>query len=86
MPGALKRNGLTLVYLALFLGALVVMSVTGHRRYDAERADHGEPPVSYTAEFVDHGLRVVKSNVEIQLDAEQQVWIRSLTVVDDTPE
>jgi hypothetical protein len=43
----LKNNGLTLVYLGLFLGTLVVMSVTGHHRYNAERRDHDEAPIAF---------------------------------------
>ena len=40
-----KDNGLTLAYVGLFIVALGVMSVAGHRRYNIERRDHDEAPV-----------------------------------------
>jgi len=40
-----KDNGLTLVYVGLFILALGVMSISGHHRYNSERRDHGDPPV-----------------------------------------
>lgn len=43
----LKNNGLTLLYLVLFAATVVVMSVTGHHRYNQTRRDHGEAPVTY---------------------------------------
>jgi hypothetical protein len=36
--------------------------------------------VSYTAEFVDEGLRVLSQNVEITAAADQQLWLRSIVV------
>lgn len=36
----LRNNGLTLVYMGLFLSTLAVMSVTGHRAYNAEQREH----------------------------------------------
>ena len=45
----LRNNGLTLVCLGLFAVTLFVMSVAGHRRYNAEQVEHHEPPVSYGA-------------------------------------
>ena len=44
----LKRNGLTLVYVGLFLLSLAVMSIVGNRQYNAERRDHHERPVGYS--------------------------------------
>jgi len=43
----LKRNGLTLVYVGLFLLSLGVMSVVGHHQYNGERRDHDQQPVAY---------------------------------------
>jgi hypothetical protein len=45
----LKNNGLTLTYLGLFAAALFLMSVSGHRAYNADRRDHQEGPVTYGA-------------------------------------
>jgi hypothetical protein len=45
----LKDNGLSLVYLGLFFGVLVVMSLTGQRQYNNQQRDHHEPTVSYGA-------------------------------------
>jgi hypothetical protein len=36
--------------------------------------------VSYRAEFIDEGLRVQRTNAEITLQSDQQVWLRNLTV------
>ncbi|HEY5981725.1 MAG TPA: baseplate J/gp47 family protein [Microlunatus sp.] len=38
--------------------------------------------ISYVAEFVDEGLRVLSQNVEITAAADQQLWLRSLTVTE----
>ena len=36
--------------------------------------------VSYTAEFVDEGLRIISPNIEIQAASDQQLWLRGITV------
>jgi Domain of unknown function (DUF6766) len=47
-PGFFKRNGLGLTAVALFLVVFVVgQSWAGMRAYNADRQDHGEPPVDY---------------------------------------
>lgn len=38
--------------------------------------------LSYVAEFLDEGLRVLSQNVEITAAADQQLWLRSLTVTE----
>jgi hypothetical protein len=38
--------------------------------------------ISYVAEFVDEGLRVLSQNVEIVAAADQQLWLRSLVVTE----
>jgi hypothetical protein len=42
-----RDNGLSIVLLALFIVTLVGQSFAGHRHYNDEQRDHGEPPVSY---------------------------------------
>ena len=54
----LKNNSLTLVYMALFLGALVVMSVTGHHQYNNQQREHNDTTVGYwpylhTGDFIE---------------------------------
>jgi Domain of unknown function (DUF6766) len=44
-PSVLKKSGLTIVYVALFLVTLVIMAATGHNQYNADRRDHGEAAV-----------------------------------------
>ena len=43
----LRDNGLTLVMLALFFGALVPMSIVGMVTENTERREHGEPSLTY---------------------------------------
>jgi hypothetical protein len=43
----LRGNGLTIFMLALFFGALVPMSIAGMLTENAERREHGEPPLSF---------------------------------------
>jgi uncharacterized phage protein gp47/JayE len=43
---------------------------------------HVNDPIGYTAEFLDDGLRILRPNVDITLDAEQQLWIRVVNVVE----
>ena len=47
MRQVLRRNGLALVTLGLFLVFLVVQSVTGNREYNEDQREHGEETVGY---------------------------------------
>jgi hypothetical protein len=42
----LYDNGLSLFFLAIFLGALVAQALVGHQAYNSEQTTHGEPTVS----------------------------------------
>jgi hypothetical protein len=42
----LKHNSLSLVFLALFLGALVFQAIAGHAVFNEEQARHGDPAIS----------------------------------------
>jgi hypothetical protein len=64
-------------YLATLSGALT------HAGLDTQLSDTARyrvDQVSYTAEFVDEGLRVLSQNVEITAAADQQLWLRSIDV------
>jgi len=39
-------------------------------------------PLRYTAELVDDGLRILRENAPLPLDPEQQLWIRTVNVVE----
>ena len=64
-------------FFALLSGPLTVGGLdtflTDTDRYRVDR-------VSYTAEFVDEGLRILSPNVEIQAASDQQLWLRSIAV------
>lgn len=45
----LRENGLSIVLLSLFLLFWAGQSVAGHREYNAEQREHGEPETAYTA-------------------------------------
>jgi hypothetical protein len=45
----IRNNGLSIVYLGLFLITLCVMSVAGHHHYNADQREHHDPSVSYWA-------------------------------------
>ena len=47
MRRILYENSLSLVFLSLFLLALVGQSLTGHRQYNEERQEHGQPALPY---------------------------------------
>jgi hypothetical protein len=47
MRRILYENSLSLVFLALFILSLVGQSLTGHRQYNEERREPGQPSVSY---------------------------------------
>lgn len=66
-------------YLGGLSGALT------HDGLDTELSDTARyrvDQVSYVAEFVDEGLRVLAQNVEIEAAADQQLWLRALTVTE----
>jgi hypothetical protein len=53
-----RDNGLTLTFLGLFVSVLFLMSITGHRHYNADQRDHHQAPVAYatylhTGDFVE---------------------------------
>src|SRR5919108_1142980 len=43
----LRHNGLTLAFLALFLGALVFQAIAGHQVFNEEQARHGDAGISF---------------------------------------
>jgi len=47
MGRGLKENGLSVVLFTLFLAFLIGQCVMGHREYNSERQEHGQPAVSY---------------------------------------
>ena len=47
MRGLLRRNGLALTTLGLFLVFLSIQSVTGNREYNEDQREHGEETVGY---------------------------------------
>jgi hypothetical protein len=54
----LRNNGLTLVYVGLFVATLAVMSFTGHHRYNDVRRDRNDAPIGYwtylhTGDFIE---------------------------------
>jgi hypothetical protein len=44
-----RENGLSIVLISLFLLFWAGQSVAGHREYNAEQREHGEPQAAYTA-------------------------------------
>jgi hypothetical protein len=42
-----KQNSLSLVFLALFLGALVIQAIAGHADCNEEQDHHGDPRISF---------------------------------------
>ena len=62
MRRVLRDNGLSIVLFGLFLVFLVGESVAGLKAQNAEREQHGEPPISY-GEFVTSG-RFIESTTE----------------------
>lgn len=49
MPRFLRDNGLSLVFLGLFLAALAGQSLAGWREYNQDQEQHGQPTVGYGA-------------------------------------
>ena len=47
MRRIIYENSLSLVFLGLFILALVGQSLTGHRQYNEERQEHGQPSLPY---------------------------------------
>ena len=48
----LKHNGLSLTFLALFLGALAGQALAGHADFNEEQARHGDPAISLSRYIV----------------------------------
>ena len=49
-----RDNGLSLVLVAMFVLAIAGQSMVGHRHYNDEQREHGQPPVSYMAYIASH--------------------------------
>ena len=47
MRRLLRENGLSIVFLALFLVALVLQAVAGHALFNDEQQQHSEPPIGF---------------------------------------
>src|SRR5918999_2483140 len=47
MRRLLRENGLTIVLLSLFLVFWIGQSVMGHREYNSEQREHGQPEVAF---------------------------------------
>ena len=66
-------------FLATLSGSLTVAGLDSHltdtARYRVDR-------ITYSVEFVDEGLRILAQDVEITAAADQQLWLRSLIVVE----
>jgi hypothetical protein len=43
----LRNNGLSIALLACFLAFLIAQSIAGHRYYNEDRRDHGQPEIGY---------------------------------------
>ena len=52
MRAWLRSNSLSVVFLGLFLAALVGQSLAGQRSFNAEQAQHGGEPISYSRYLV----------------------------------
>lgn len=65
MKKLFRENGLSIVLFILFIAFWVAQVVTGHHRYNLERAQHGQPEVSYS-EYLQSGefLEVTMENWE----------------------
>ena len=47
MRRMLRENGLSIVLLVLFLGFWIGQSVVGHREYNSDQREHGQPEVAF---------------------------------------
>lgn len=47
MRGIWRNNGLSIVVFAMFLVFLVAQSLTGHRVYNQDQVEHGQPEIGY---------------------------------------
>jgi hypothetical protein len=47
MRRLLRENGLSIVLMLLFLGFWIGQSVAGHREYNSEQREHGQPEVAF---------------------------------------
>src|SRR5262245_19473605 len=58
----LKENGLSIVFLLLFLGALAGQALAGHADYNDQQAEHGDAGVSLARHLVsaDFGVSVIR--------------------------
>jgi hypothetical protein len=65
MKRVFRNNGLSIVLLALFLVFLCAQSLAGHRHYNEEQIEHGQPTVTY-GEYVtgNHFLEATMENWE----------------------
>jgi hypothetical protein len=52
MRRVFRENGLSIVLVFLFLAFWAGQSVAGHREYNAEQREHGEPQATYTAYLI----------------------------------
>jgi Domain of unknown function (DUF6766) len=59
----LKHNGLSVCFLALFLGALVAQAFAGHADFNEDQIRHGSPPISLERYVVssDYGAAVMEN-------------------------
>jgi hypothetical protein len=59
----LKHNGLSIAFLALFLGALIGQALTGHVDFNEQQVRHGDPEVSLARYVVssDFGAAVMEN-------------------------
>ncbi|HZN89479.1 MAG TPA: DUF6766 family protein [Thermoleophilaceae bacterium] len=47
MRRLLRENGLSIVFLALFVVALVLQAIAGHALFNDEQQQHSEPPIGF---------------------------------------
>jgi uncharacterized phage protein gp47/JayE len=71
--------------LAAFVAALPAATTVTPAVLSAQlsSADYRVDALTYTAEFVDDGLRILQPDMEIRPDPEQQLWIRAVNVVEN---
>ena len=63
-----RDNGLSLVLCLLFVGAFAGQSLVGHRKYNNDQRDHGQPTLSYPGYLASPGfLEAVSENWESEL-------------------
>ena len=47
MRRLLRENALSIVFLALFLAALLLQAIAGHTLFNDEQAQHSEPQIGF---------------------------------------